>query len=106
MAVDGARMREDRCLDLNDVPRREKIANIPQNSRAFLRITPGHGGKKIGGHRSGDQVVRCRYSPVRVSILSFIPDSMKKGTLISAPVSSFAFFVTLFAVSPRTAGSV
>ena len=45
-------------------------------------------------------------SPERVSTLTRSPTSMNCGTLISRPVSHFAFFVTFVAVSPRIAGSL
>lgn len=47
-----------------------------------------------------------RYSPVLVSIRRRSPSLIKIGTLITAPVSRVAGFVTLVAVSPRTPGSV
>ena len=46
------------------------------------------------------------YSPVLVSTRIISPSLMKIGTLISAPVSSVAGFVTFVAVSPFTPGSV
>jgi len=49
---------------------------------------------------------RSTYSPVRVSTLILSPFSTKFGTLISAPVSTFAGFVTFVAVLPRIPGSV
>ena len=46
-----------------------------------------------------------RYSPVRVSILMRSPRSMKRGTLISAPVSTVAGLVAVVAVLPAEPGA-
>ena len=46
------------------------------------------------------------YCPLRVSILSTFPRSMKSGTWTSAPVSTLAGFVAPWAVFPLNPGSV
>ena len=44
--------------------------------------------------------------PVRVSTLTVFPASMNNGTAISAPLESFACFMTFVAVFPLIPGSV
>ena len=50
-------------------------------------------------------LTRSTYSPVRVSILTTLPISMKAGHWNSAPVSTLTGFVTLVAVLPFALGS-
>ena len=47
---------------------------------------------------------RSTYAPVAVSTFTLSPKLMNKGTLISAPVSTVAFFNALVEVLPATAG--
>ena len=62
-----------------------------------------------GRPAEGERITASRattYSPVRVSMRRTSPSLMNKGTLTTAPVSSFAGFWPPVAVSPRRFGSV
>lgn len=56
--------------------------------------------------QAAQTLTRSTYSPVRVSMRTVSPVSMKAGTCTSPPVSTVAALVMLPEVLPRTAGSV
>ena len=88
--------------------------SIPKPTRAFLKIADQNERTPPPEHRGGVHELlgpsyfftRSMYAPDSVSMRTTVPISTKLGTLISAPVSTVAAFITLLLVSPFTAFSV
>src|SRR5690606_1088831 len=87
----------EQLAQLDVQPRQCALVGLVQDGdRAFACLAPC-------AHQS---FARPRYSPVRVSTLTFVPVSRKSGTWISYPVSTVAGFVPAEERSPCRPGSV
>jgi hypothetical protein len=91
----SSRMSRKRNISLHNGPREARMIGLRDQMNAVAIITDDHG-----------YWMRAMYLRSRVSMRILSPGLMNSGTVISAPVSNFAGFCTLFAVSPRNPGSV
>src|SRR5262249_40692316 len=102
-----------RCHQRGQRFQREKGCHSIQNDLPDFHvrypIEPSPSGRGNDAMRSDCRYytfTRSTYSPVRVSMRTTSPCSMKAGTWISVPVSTVAALVMFPEVFPRTAGSV